>query len=53
MYIGKEEVLAISGDYELSVRVCFVSEREDAHTSTFSVSQIVTKIDTCLNFSVN
>jgi hypothetical protein len=37
----------------LSVSVCFVSEREGAHTSTFAVGQIVTKRDTCLNFSVD
>jgi hypothetical protein len=28
VYIGKEEMLAISGDYKLSVSVCFVSEHD-------------------------
>ena len=53
MYIGKEEVLAISGDYKLSVSVCFVSEHEGAHTSKFVAGQVVTKRETCLNFSVD
>jgi len=43
VYIGKEEMLAISGDYKLSVSVCFVCEYEGAHTSTFAVGQVVTK----------
>ena len=53
MYIGKEEILAVIGDYKLSVSVCFVSEHEDAHTSTFAVGQVVTKGDTCLNVSAD
>jgi hypothetical protein len=53
VYIGKEEVLAISGDYKLSVSVCFVSEHEGAHTSKFVAGQVVTKRETCLNFSVD
>jgi hypothetical protein len=28
VYIGTEEMLAISGDYKLSVSVCFVSEHD-------------------------
>jgi hypothetical protein len=53
VYIGKEEMLAISPDYKLSVSVCFVFEHEGAHTSTFAVVQVVTERDTCLNFSVD
>ena len=53
MYIGKEEMLPISRDYKLSVSVCFLSEHEGAHTSTFAVSQVGTESDTCLNCSVD
>ena len=52
-FISKEEILEFSGEYKLSVSVCFVSEHESCPTSTRAVGQVVTERDMCLHFSVD